>query len=145
MATKLTPKQKEQKQIAATEARLAQEALFEKEHLEKLATYKVSLPGRLAGAKNLADSLGVRTDISLLTSGPEVFFRCDDSTNDVYIETRISYETEEWLMEELEDQLRLLKEKIDACEKRKQLAIEVFGRLTQDEKTVVKEFIHYLR
>lgn len=147
MAGKLTTEQKEARRIAK-EARDAEDAKAAEaqrlRRIEELAIYKASIPKRLMDAQAAARWLGISTDVSLTASGPLVNFN-DDSGN-IYINETLTYESEEWELESLEQTLKNLKEKRDAYEAQRIVAQDAWSsQLTTEQQLAIREHFHYLR
>lgn len=128
MAKKETPEEKE--------ARLALEA-------RELAAYRDTVPKRMMDAVALARSLGVHVNITLVYDSPcaEFTFYHDGWTS----EDSITYTSEEWKLMALEVELRAMKEAQDAKEARRKLAQEIFDKLSNEEKSAIKEHIQQLK
>ena len=144
-----TPKQKqtpEQKALAksikiqaAADARMKQEF----ERAAELAAYKAGLPKRLMEAQGRASKLGVRNEVTLTETGPEVTFYNDESGH--YIETTLSYNSDDWEVESLERDLQLLQDRLDLAEKRQAIAKSAWNTLDEDQKSCLREYINYMR
>lgn len=141
----LTPEQKAaSKRLKAQAAADAQmKARFEEE--TAAAKYKAELPKRMMDAQALALSLGVNVEIELTAIGPQVTFRCRNESDNQYVEKVIGYDTEEWELDYLERELQGLKKAQDEREQRRYFAQAAFSILTNEQKTCIKEFIHYLK
>lgn len=139
----LTKEEREAARIDAKNRRLAQLAAEELARKERQAEFMKVLPKRLMDAQALANDVGVSVSVSLVASGPSVHFYCDDGKE--FIDTTVTYETDEWEVGCLESTLQGRKEKIDAARARQQLAQEAFNKLSPDERAAVKEFIYSLR
>lgn len=141
----LTPEQKAERKalkIAAEAAARIQRELEEKKRIE---TFKAGLPKRLMDAQALALKLGVLTRVELTETGPSVSFKYEDHSGKFYINDTLTYESEEWDVENIESTLDQLDKKHKEYEARRLVAQSVFGNLTEEQKSAVKEFIHYLR
>ena len=126
---------------AAADAQM--KAKFEKE--AAAAKYKAELPKRMMEAQALAQRIGVTTEVELTEIGPQVSFHCENDTDKWYINEVVGYDTEDWELEYLEDKLNTIKATQDARAARREFAQSAFSKLTDDEKTCIKEFIYYLR
>jgi hypothetical protein len=139
-------KTKEQREAARKEARERREGLEESIKLAKeaeRAEFMKMLPKRLMDAQALATDVGVTVNVRLIASGPAVSFMRDQG--DGYINYTLTYDSDEWEVSCLENQLKELKEKQDAARVRQQLAQDTFNKLSVEERAAIKEFIHYLR
>jgi len=123
------------------EERVAREAREESERLAATAVYRASIPGRLMVAQALAQEVGITTDIRLTATGPSVRFYESDGI----LDETVCYTTEEWELEHLERILREKKDEKDARIARRELAQKTFDSLSTEQKTALKENIHYLR
>jgi len=120
-------------------------AEYEVQKQEHLAMYKASVPKRLMEAQALASWLGIAVHVSLTATGPSVRFEEENHHDKLYIDETITYETEEWELENLEATLASLKAKRDAYDQRRIVAQRIFSNLSDEEKICIKEHIHYLR
>ena len=129
--------------------RLAEEAetrrLYELNSVALIAMYKATIPKRLMDAQAIACHLGVSTHVSLTETGPSVRFECEDHTNKIYIDSIITYNTEEWEIDTLETRLNELKIAHDEYNARRIVAQDVWGKLSANEKHAIKEQIAYLK
>ena|ERR1017187_6512136 len=145
MATKLTAEQKAEKKALAKSMREAEQLEYEQQRKEHLAMYKASLPKRMMEAEALASHLGIAVHVSLTATGPSVRFEREDHHNNSYIDTTITYETEEWELECLEGTLKKLKDEKDAYDARRVVANGVWDRLSDEEKIALKEHFLWMR
>jgi len=120
-------------------------AEYEVQKQEHLAMYKASVPKRLMEAQALASWLGIAVHVSLTATGPSVRFEEENHHDKLYIDETITYETEEWELENLERTLAELKIKSDAYDSRRIVANGVWARLSDDEKFALKEHLIFLR
>ena len=129
--------------------RLAEEAetrrLYDLNSVALIAMYKATIPKRLMDAQAIACHLGVSTHVSLTETGPSVRFECEDHTNKIYIDSIITYNTEEWDIDTLETRLNELKIAHDEYNARRIVAQDVWGKLSANEKHAIKEQIAYLK
>lgn len=129
--------------------RLAEEAetrrQYELNAAEYDIKYKLTIPKRLMDAQAIACHLGVSTHVSLTETGPSVRFECEDHTNKIYIDSIITYNTEEWEIDTLETRLNELKIAHDEYNARRIVAQDVWGKLSANEKHAIKEQIAYLK
>ena len=129
--------------------RLAEEAetrrLYDLNSVALIAMYKATIPKRLMDAQAIACHLGVSTHVSLTETGPSVRFECEDHTNKIYIDSIITYNTEEWELDTLETRLNELKIAHDEYNARRIVAQDVWGKLSANEKHAIKEHIAYLK
>ena len=124
---------KEQRDLREAQEQAAAEAA--------LAEYLRTVPKRLMNAQALAQSLGISVNVSLTEAGPCVNF-CDD---DAMIDELLTYQTEEWELEDLERKLRELKQAQDDRRARVALAQDVWkNRLTEAERIALKENIVWM-
>jgi hypothetical protein len=107
----------------------------------RIAEYRKTIPQRMMEAQALANNLNIRTEVTLIKSGPEITFFQGQGL--VY-ECGISYDTEEWELTLLEEKLKELKQKEEAKIIRYKQAQDAFNSLTPDQKQAVKEFIYFL-
>lgn len=144
-----TPKYTSEKRAARRASKLAEQvqknAEYEAERAAAAAVYLAGLPKRLMDAQALACDCGVSTHVNLTVNGPSARFEYEDHSHNRYIDTTLTYQSEEWEVESLEGTLRALKAANDAAVARRNLAQSVFNRLTDDEKVAIRENIHYLR
>ena len=145
MAVKLTPSQKAERRLEQKAQIAAQAAEYERQRQEHLVMYKASIPKRLMDAQALAASLGIAVHVSLTATGPSVRFEYEDHHGNDYIDETITYETEEWELENLESILAARKAKRDAYDARRVVADGVWARLSDDEKVALKEHILWMR
>ena len=145
MALKLTPEQKARARQLKKDADAVNQAAYELQQQEHLAMYKASIPKRLMDAQALAVSLGVAVHVSLTATGPSVRFEEENHHDRLYIDETITYETEEWEFEGLENVLAGLKAKKDASDARRIVANGVWARLSDDEKVALKEHFIWMR
>lgn len=141
MAKKLTPEEK----LARKAEIAAREATAHLEYEQARATYKANLPRRIKDAQNLATVLGVATHIELINSGPSVRFEYEDHTYNLYVDTILTFDSDEWEIELLEEDLVKIKEKKDAYEARRVLAQEAWDKLTVGERLAIKEHLIWLK
>jgi len=132
-----TKEQREMRNAEATRAALLQ-----------VEEYRKSVPKRIMDATALAQLLGVATNITLTSTGPSVHFEYGhwdrEGTWPVVIDDTLTYETEEWELEMVEERLQRLHEHNLARETRLRLAKDAFLKLTEAERAAVKEFSYQL-
>lgn len=144
-----TPKPKktlEEKALARAlkkQAEADQKMKWEFERAAELAAYKAGLPKRLMDAQGRASKLGVRSEVMLTETGPEVTFYNDESGH--YIETTLSYNSDEWEVEHLESELQQLQDRNDLAEKRRACAQSAWNNLDDDQKSCLREYITWMR
>ncbi len=115
------------------------QAKREADHLE----YLKGVPKRLMDAQALAQKVGLDVTVTLTENGPSVRFRNGDNP---YIDDSFTYQVEEWELEHLEGQIKILKAEQDAKEQRFRFAQDVWAKkLTEEEKAAIKEHIYLLR
>lgn len=127
------------------EERLVREAQEQADAELALAEYRASIPKRLLEAQVLAQQLGVNVRLGLTATGPTAQFEYESERDKICIDETITYETEQWELEYLEDRLRQIKQIQENQRIRQKLAQDAFDRLSAVEKSVVKEYIHALR
>ena len=141
--SKPTPEQKALaravKEQAETDARIK----WEFEQAAALAAYKAALPKRLIEAQGRASKLGVRNEVTLTETGPEVTFFNDE--NGYYIETTLGYNSHDWEVESLERDLQLLQDRLDLAEKRLAIAKSAWDTLDEDQKSCLREYNTWMR
>jgi len=109
--------------------------------------FKKTMPERLMKLQALASEACISTRVLLTVAGPAVEFtrhNYDDRMND--LEETLTYDSEEWEVENLERRLTAIKEDIEARRARRVLAEDVWkNKLSPDEKIAIKEFISNLQ
>jgi hypothetical protein len=128
---KETKEQKELRRVAEAHSALIAAELF-----------RAGLPRRMLEMQANAIDADMQTAVTLTSTGPAL--RVWDNGEGFFEET-ITYETEEWGVEYVERHIRELKEAKDVRTRRRTMAEGIFGKLSQEEKDVLKENIHYLR
>jgi len=126
------------------EQRAARRAQEEAAAQAALEAYLASVPKRLMEAQALANSLYVSTSVTLGPDGPIVHFEYESEKYKSYIDATLTYQTEEWKLESLEQRLKDLKETIDAEKARLAAAKAVWLTLPESDRKVLKEFIYML-
>jgi hypothetical protein len=112
------------------EAKLAKEAL------------RLAMPSRLMQLFARAQGVNISANIKLIASGVEMTVYHDGHP---HIDSTLTYDSEEWEVEMVEDSIDLLKADIDARNARKGIAQDVWtNKLTPEERAALKEFIHSL-
>ena len=117
------------------EARLAQELALAR---EKEEAFRKSMPAKMAALRMLAQSIGVSTDIQLNEFGPVVKFY-----DEISIDTELTYDSEQWRVEQLEETFMNIKAAQDEAARKKELAREIWDRMTTEEKVLIKDHIKY--
>ena len=140
---KQTPEQKALAKAIKVQAAADQKIKWEFERAAELAAYKAGLPKRLMDAQARASKLGVKSEVTLTESGPEVTFYNDESGH--YIETTLSYNSDEWEVEVLERELQSLQDRNDISEKRRAIAQAAWSILDDDQKACLREWITWMR
>ena len=140
---KQIPEQKAAAKELKRQQKAEQEAKWAAEREAEVAAYKAGLPKRLMDAQARATKLGVRSEVSLTETGPEVTFYNDESGH--YIETTLSYNSNDWEVESLERDLQLLQDRRDLAEKRRACAQSAWNNLSEDEKSCLREYITWMR
>lgn len=126
---------KEQKE--ARWAAEAQTALIAKE------TFKKTMPERLMKLQELASESSVSTYVTLTPTGPAIEFTRYDQFND--FEVTLTYDSEEWEVDNLEHLMIVIKEEIDARKARQTSAEKLWQSMTDDERKSLKENIANFR
>jgi len=128
---------KEQKELRwAAEAHIA---LVAKE------AFKATMPSRLAELQKMASSCGVNTRVELTATGPLVeFSRYQYDDRGSTFEETLTYDSEEWQVECIENRLKAFKDEIEVRAARHKLAQDTFNTLSTEQKVALKEFIKYL-
>ena len=131
-----TKEQKELRRAAAEHI-----AMVEKE------AFVASLPKRIFEAQCVASMLyGVTVSVSMTPTGPAVRFNSEQFKNsDPYLDTTLTYQSDEWEVISLEDSLKKMKADADAKEVRRKRAQEIFNGLSVEDREAVKEHIYSLR
>lgn len=141
------PKQTLEEKAAARVLKKQQQAELEAkwaaEREAAFAAFKAGLPKRLMEVSDWASKLGVVNEVTLTETGPEVKFYNNETG--YRIDTILSYNSEEWVVELLEQDLQALQDRKDLAEKRKACAQSAWNTLEEDQKSCIKEYIHYLR
>lgn len=145
MATKLTPEEKAAKKLAREAERAAEEQRYKEERAAYEAAYKASIPKRIKDAEKLAHNVGVAVHMELTETGPEVRFEYENHSKKIYIDRTLTYNSDEWELEDVETDLVRIKTEQDAYQARKAIAQAVFDTLSPDQKFALKEHIHYLK
>ena len=141
----LTPEQKATakalKIMAATNERMQQEF----KDAAALAAFREALPKRLMDAQALAGSIGVATHVELTATGPSIRFEYENHSKDIYFDHILTYQSNEWEIDGLEKLLQRITDMQAECKVRMAYAKNVFDKLTDEEKSCMKEYIHYLK
>ncbi len=146
MATsKMTPEERALRKAARLALEAEANQRWEAERAAQLATFKAGLPKRLMDAQALASHCGIAVHIELIESGPSVRFEYEDHHRKIYIDSTLTYDSDEWAVSDVEGQLAFLKTTQDKEAARRVLAQAAFTKLTDDEKSAMKDYIHYLR
>ena len=140
---KQTPEQKALAKAIKVQAAADQKMKWEFERAAELAAYKAALPKRLMDAQARASKLGVKSEVTLTETGPEVVFYNEETGH--YIETTLSYNSDEWEVEHLESQLQTLQDRNDLAEKRRACAQSAWNNLDDDQKACLREWITWMR
>lgn len=110
-----------------------------------LEAYVESVPKRLMEAQALASTLFVNTSVGLSENGPTVHFEYESDKYKIYIDNELNYQTEQWELEMLEDQLHRLKVAIDDEKLRYEAAKVAWAGLSESQHKLIKEFIYLLK
>ena len=140
--SKPTPEQKAYAKAVKAQAAADADIKYRLEQAESLAAYKAALPKRLMDAQALASKLGVHTSIDLTESGPAVYFSHNISP---YIDCTITYESDEWTVDNLESLLDDIKIEQDAREKRRNIAQNAWNGFDEEQKSCLREWITWMR
>lgn len=124
---------KEQKEIIRGE--------LEQQAIARRKEYLLGVPKRLAACVELAKKLNIWVTVTLQENGPKVSFKKDE---DPYFEDIGTYEMDEWELDNLEGRLIRAKEKADEKTARLDAAIDVWAKLTKEEREGIKENIDSL-
>ena len=143
MKTPLTPQEKAAKKAATKAAAAAAEAKRKAEEEAYRVAFRASMPKRLTALKEAAEQVGVTTELDLYNTGPQVRFFNEGKLRN--FDEILNYNSDEWDIEWIENQVKDLKAEQDAREARRNLASAAFAKLSEDERVALKEFIHYLR
>ena len=138
-----TPEQKAYAKAVKAQAAADAKIKYQLEQAAELAAYKAALPKRLMDAQARASKLGVKNEVILTETGPEVVFYNEESG--FYIETTLSYNSDEWDVEHLESQLQTLQNRDDLKEKRRSCAQSAWNNLDDDQKSCLREWITWMR
>ena len=126
---------KEQKALRLAVEEQAREA--------ETAAFRATLPKRLFEAQCMASMLPDLTVSTTMTAvGPSVRFHREENP---YIDTTLTYQSDEWEVILLEDSLKEMKAEQDARAARRKLAQEIFDGLSPESKQAIKENIYLLR
>ena len=140
---KQTPEQKALAKAIKVQAAADQKIKWEFERAAELSAYKAGLPKRLMDAQARASKLGVKSEVTLTETGPEVVFYNEETGH--YIETTLSYNSDEWEVEALEHDLQQLQNRQDLAEKRRAVAQSAWSNLTEDQQSCLREYITWMR
>lgn len=127
--------------MSVEQRRIQREA---EEAAEKLAkeAFRLTMPSRLMQLFARAQGVNISANIRLITSGVEMTVYHDSHP---HIDSTLTYDSEEWEVEMVEDSIDLLKADIDARQARRELAQDVWtNKLSPVERAALKEFIHSL-
>jgi hypothetical protein len=146
MATqKLTPEQKAAAKAlrlqADADARMKAELAF----AAAVAAFKAGLPKRLMDAQALASALCVATHVELTTTGPSVRFEYENHKSRTYLDNILTYNSDEYEVQCVEDRLATIKAEKEEDERRLACARSAWANLEEDQRSCIKEFIHYLK
>jgi hypothetical protein len=142
---KQTPEQKAAAKALKKQAEADAKIKYDFERTAELAAYKASLPKRLMDAQALAASIWVATHVELTATGPSVRFEHEDHSKKLYLDSTLTYESESWEVESVEDRLKDIKHAKEESERRLQCAKSAWGNLEEDQRSCIKEFIHSLK
>lgn len=125
----------------AEEKRLEREAQEAQREQEKEA-FRLTMPARLMRLSALAQQVGIETNIRLIEDGVSLRIQNDSKP---YIDSTLTYNSEVWEVEMIEQELNDIKAEQDAITARRELALTVWAKLSDNEKLAVKENIYNLR
>lgn len=126
--------------LTAEQRRVLREQEEEEARQAKIA-FRASMPARLKKITELAKEVGVDYTISLTDSGVVVTINREKNP---YMDYTLSYESDQWEVEDAESSLQYIRREIEARIERQALAKGAWEKLSYDEKNAVKEFIHSL-
>jgi hypothetical protein len=142
---KLTPEQKSAARSLKLQTEADAKIKYDFQRAAALAEYKAALPKRLLDAHALASSLCVATHVELTATGPSVRFEHEDHSKKLYLDSTLTYESESWEVESVEDWLKDIKHAKEESERRLQCAKSAWSNLEEDQRSCIKEFIHSLK
>jgi len=122
-----------------TQAKMDAKIKADLARVEEEKKFRAGLPARLMDAQALARSLGVSTQVYLEEDRTHINFSFDNG-----IVEKFDYGSEPWSIDSLEATLATMKSEIEAKEARYLIAKAVFSKLTDAEKTALKEHIRSL-
>ena len=114
------------------------------EHSAMLANQEwlKGLPKRIFEAQSMASMItGITVITSLAPTGPIIQFQ----NQEPYIDTTLTYQSEKWEMENLEEILLKIKAQKVAFKLQALRAQEIFGSLSSEDKVALRTHIHSLR
>lgn len=133
----LTKEEKAAKRQADLEAKALAQAEYKRQEAIEKADYFAALPKRLMDMQALATSIGIVVDVILTEQGPSVHFY-NESRKGGMDET-LTYTSEEWEVNMVEDTLKQRKKTQDAIAARTILARGIIAKLSTEEKLALKE------
>lgn len=131
---------KEQKEAREEAQRQARE--------EALKEFRQILPKRLFEMQAIAQTIGISVHTKMIESGPEVTFSCVVESSrylDETVEETLNYESQPWEVDAVESWIHTKKREYDAKMRRSQIAKDLIAKLSDEEKTALKENIHLMR
>lgn len=99
---------------------------------------------RLMDAQALAVSMGAEVNVTLTDTGPSVHFFWEHTKSGVDLDEVITYQSEDWEMTFIEEQLDKARLWKDAFERRRELATTTWAALSDEQKIAIKESIFSL-
>lgn len=127
------------------EQRAGQDLLLQVEAAIAHEKYKVELPKRLMDAQALAITLNVSVRVGLTVAGPVVSFKYENSHNSKYIDCALTYESDEYAVICLENQLVELKKHLEQISEEIACAQSIMNNLTDEQRELIKKHIHLIR
>jgi hypothetical protein len=115
-----------------------------------LAEFYKGVPARLVMMQAIAHEVGVSCTVQLTDTGPEVVFEKSeyDSRTDretTIIDQTVRYDSDQWHIEYVEDQLNSMKAEQDSALARRKMAQDHFDTLSKELKAALKENIHWMK
>lgn len=142
---KQTPEQKAAAKALKLQADADARMKYEFEQAAALAKFKAELPKRLMDAQALATSLYVSTHVELTATGPSVRFEYENHKSHTYLDNILTYDSEEYEVQGVEDRLATIKAEKEEDERRLACARSAWSNLEDDQRSCIKEFIHHLK
>ena len=141
--TTLTDEEKSKRAERRKQLKAEREALWAQQladHKKREDEFRATLPARIADIHELAKGLGVRTEVRLTATGPEVLFEYDGTEENVYINDVLTYSSKEDSVAFVDERLKEIRAAREVKNARKVLASNAWNKLTDEEKAAIKEF-----